>query len=259
MLKIEHLPKITINNCAFRNSNNIVNIKTDNNRTLDFKSLDALNNYNKINVSFKSAKTLQRTAIGQLKIGNLKFIENNGLRGETLSSKRHKRFLPVLKEYGVDSIIDLRDKFTNENYEEMCKEAGLKYYHIPIDSFKIDTSKIIEKMPQLFEIMDNKNYYMACALGLHRTDIAQTINYLFNPTPHKVPIMYGHQRSGIFKRDDIMRRIGSIKKEITEEQIKKLGWKNNFEEEFKTRKEEYVKLNTELAQKQHQIDIQGTH
>ena len=56
-----------------------------------------------------------------------------------------------------------------------------------------------------------------------------------------------------------MRRIGSIKKEISEEQIKKLGWKNNFEEEFKIRKEEYVKLNTELAQKQHQIDIQGTH
>ncbi len=253
MLTISNLPRSN----SYQNyiKNNIQNdpksISKDN---CTKNCLNLLANYNKFVVSFQSLnsqieKGLDINNIKNLRIGNLRFVENNGLRGETLSSKRHKRFIPILKEYGLKSVIDLRDKFTGENYEDLCKSAGLNYYHIPIDSFKLDTSKIIDKMPLLFKVMDNDNYYMACALGLHRTDIAQTINYLFNPKTHDIPIMYGHQRNGIFKRDDIMRRIGSIKREITPQQLRDLGWGSDFESVYQMRKQKYTDFNIAEAQK----------
>ncbi len=256
MLTIYNLPQIR--SCQNFTTQNL-NKKSEHTFKNSYKtsSLDILANYNKFNInqiSFKSLNSQIEKAfdvdnIKNLRIGNLRFVEKNGLRGETLSSKRHKRFIPILKEYGLKSVIDLRDKFTGENYEDLCKSVGLNYYHIPIDSFKLDTSKIIDKMPLLFKIMDNDNYYMACALGLHRTDIAQTINYLFNPKSHDIPIMYGHQRNGVFKRDDIMRRIGSIKREITPEQLHNLGWGKDFEDIYQARKQKYIDLNAAEAQK----------
>ena len=165
---------------------------------IDTGALEILSVYNKHNINFKQMSLqkaiITKDMVNSYRVPNLNVVENCGLRGETLSSRKNRWFLDKLKMLGVTDVIDLRDMYSSEQYPEMCQTAGVKYHSIPIDSFRIDTRKIIDKMPELFNILDNKNYYIACALGLHRTDIALAINYFFNPLEHEVPTMYGHQR-----------------------------------------------------------------
>lgn len=198
---------------------------------------------------FKGLKkpAIDSTRIFSFNIPNLHQISTTGLRGESLSSKKNRKFLYPISSSGITTIIDLRDKYTSEKYPELCQKHGLKYINVPIDSASIDDKVIIQNLPKLFEIINNENYYIACALGLHRTDIALALNYIFNPTEHDIPEMYGHQIDGIFKSEDILRRINSIKRNLTTEDLQNFGWDNSFDETFQTRKANFINKNNLLA------------
>lgn len=122
-------------------------------------------------------------------IPNFAVIEENGIRGESLSSKNNRKFLIPVCNSGITTIVDLLDKYTSTKYPELCEKYGLKYYNIPIDSSSIDDKVIIENLPKLFEITNQDNYYIACAMGLHRTDIALALNYLFKFEDRKTPFI----------------------------------------------------------------------
>ena len=180
-------------------------------------------------------------------IPNFMEIEANGVRGEALSSPKNMKFLYPLSHSGINTVIDLRGKFGSEKYPLLCQKLGLKYINIPVDSAEIPAKEIIKELPRLFKIINEDNYYIACAMGLHRTDIALAMNYLYNPVEHKVPLMKGHIVKGKFKFDDIMRRINSINKALSEEDIKMLGWDDKFAETFQKRKKEFIKFNETVA------------
>ena len=95
----------------------------------------------------------------------------------------------------------------------------------------------------LFKLIDKGGYYIACAQGLHRTDIALSINYVFNPNSKEIPILYGHFRDGHLKFDDIARRLHSLKREMSYSDIEKIGWGQNFESEFYKRKNDLKNYN----------------
>lgn len=226
---------------------------------LENTGLEVLGNYN-LPLLFKgdvdnvpqSTKLLNVDRLKSLGIPNFRLIDNNCVRGETLSSRKNKKFLIPVSKNGIKNIIDLRDKFSSQSFEQMCRQNHLNYYHIPIDSSSVNNRKLINSLPKLFNVLEQGNAYVACAQGLHRTDIALAINYLFNPRKQETPpIMYGHFRENSFKFEDIARRVNLIKKELQPEDIKMLKWPSMdaFNDEFATRKKLLIEYNCNLIEK----------
>ena len=237
------------------NKNNLnLNSKQDKDKSQKYKnSYNANIVYkNHFYYSFKGAyiSPVNTKKIEELDIPNLAYIGNNSYRGESLSSKKNRKFLSALSKNGIKNIIDLREKYANKNFDQMCEQYSLNYFRIPVDSSSVDNKELIGNLPLLFKTLDKGRTYIACAQGLHRTDIALAINYIFNPKEQKTPpIMYGHIKQNEFKFETIFRRINSIKKEITSEDIKKLGWEDleKFEKAFLERKKLFREFNEQLA------------
>ena len=186
----------------------------------------------------------------ELGIPNFHLISNNSARGEALSSKKNRKFIEKVKECGIKNIVDLREKYSSTHYQALCDEAGLKYYSIPIDSASVEDRVVIDNMPKLFKALDEGNTYIACAQGLHRTDIALALDYMFNPKTKDIPLMYGHFREQGFKSEDIIRRINSVFKTISDKDAKNLGWENKvaIEEAIQKRKADFMALNKKQAE-----------
>ena len=99
----------------------------------------------------------------------------------------------------------------------------------------------------MFEAINNGNFYIHCAQGLHRTDIALALNYVFNPEADNPPVLPGHYRNGEFKFEDISRRLNSVKNALTEEDMRKIGLKiEDFDKTFKNRKKELIEYNKKV-------------
>lgn len=213
------------------------------------ESLNALANYN-APVIKKRRRKINWDKISGMRITNLAFVDKKGVRGETLSSKRNRHYLFDLKGCGIENVIDLREKYVNTRYADFCKNAGLQYFNIPIDSSTVSDEEIIENLPLLINLINGGNFYISCAQGLHRTDIALALNYVFNPKSKIPPLMLGHFRGNGLKSEDIIRRINSIAKKASEQDIKKMGWEcsDKFQEEFHARKKELVQYNKLIGQ-----------
>ncbi len=168
-------------------------------------------------------------------IPNLQLISNKGVRGETLSAKSPK-LLKFIKDCGIDTIIDLRTTDYTKAFKEKCVKSNIEHIHIPIDKKLVPDREILDKLPELFEIMERGKYYIACAQGKHRTDIALAINYVFNPKQKVPPFMSGHTKNHVTDMADINRRLNSLYKAMTKEDRIKFGWPDNYDIEFQRKK-----------------------
>lgn len=203
-------------------------------------------------IAFGSSNNIDKTKLESLGISNYQYIGNNNVRGESLSSKKNRKYIFAVKQAGIKNIIDLREKYSSQSYDTLCEKLGLNYIQIPINSDSVSDREIIQNMPILFKTLDEGRTYIACAQGLHRTDIALAINYIFNPKKQvSPPVMYGHFRDFGFKFDDISRRINSLTKEMTREDIVNIGWKDIevFKKEIFERKKQLKEYNTKLGEK----------
>lgn len=151
-----------------------------------------------------------------LKIDNLHSTINGGYRGCSLSSKRNSWALPKFFEAGITTIIDLRTADHTDRFRGQCEEAGFEYYHFPLDSKNTPTEDIVAFLPELIGVIDRGHFYIACAMGLHRTDIALSLYYLFNPNQETpIPELVGHKlENGELKYEDIFRRANAVFKAI---------------------------------------------
>lgn len=232
-----------INQATFKGFNNPKSkmfhcINNDFRQTLPVKS-EFYTKYNNINIEPK----IDFEKLKALNIPNLQVVENKGVRGESLSADRNYKFLSKIKDYGIKQIIDLRTADYTEKFAKKCENFGLKYTHIPIDSKNTSPREILDNLPKLFKLLDDGNYYIACAQGRHRTDIAFAMNYLLNPKTKEIPKMYGHVKDGKLRYDDIFARANSLVKNMTQEDKKILGWTPEFESGFKERKQSLIKFN----------------
>ena len=180
----------------------------------------------------------------KLGIPNLQVVDNKGVRGESLSSSKNFKFLSKMKENGIDTIIDLRTADYTEKFKTKCENFGLNYVHIPMDEKVTSDRDILNNLPKLFSILDQGHFYIACAQGRHRTDIALALNYLFNPKASAIPPkMYGHIKPNEFRCQDIFTRVNSLYKSMTVKDKAILGWNENFERNFIPRKKNFKKFN----------------
>lgn len=184
----------------------------------------------------------------QYPIVDLAPVYDKGVRGRTMSGRGSNWLLDKVHEAGVTTIIDLRTADQTDRYYHNVMEAGMKYHSIPIDSKAMDVHQIIASLPRLFELMDRGNFFMACAMGRHRTDIAIALYYVFHPTVpvDAVPEMKGHRNveKKEFRYDDIAARLNSVMKSMTIEERDMLGLDAGYETEFKCRKKHLFEVNS---------------
>lgn len=181
-----------------------------------------------------------------LPIADLAPVFDNGVRGRTMSSSSCSWLLPKVREAGVKTVIDLR---TADHTDKFCKkvhDAGLAYRHIAIDSKNTDVREIIASLFDFFAWLDEGDFYIACAMGLHRTDIALSIYYVFHPSvPYDcVPELRGHRKQGTLRCDAIARRLNSIMNALTPEDLIRLDLSDDYRNEFIRRKKNLFAVNS---------------
>ena len=153
--------------------------------------------------------------------------------------------LQKIKSLGVDVVIDLRTYDHTDRFDNSVRNAGLGYFHMPVDKNGTDVRDIISALPEFFELLDKGGFYLACAMGLHRTDIAIALYYVFHPSVpfDEVPEMRGHRRNGFFRCDDIAARLNSVMRALTAEDISRLGLPFDYETIFRKRKKHLFDVN----------------
>ena len=181
-----------------------------------------------------------------LPIVDLAPVYNNGVRGRTMSASSCSWLLPKVREAGVKVIIDLRTADHTDKFERKVINAGLIYHHISIDSQHADARDILDSLPDFFQWMDDGDFYIACAMGLHRTDIALSLYYVFHPSvPYDcVPELRGHRKSNVLRCDDIARRLNSIMNALTPADFARLSLPDDYREEFVRRKKNLFAVNS---------------
>lgn len=172
----------------------------------------------------------------KLGIPNLRKVSENGVRGESLSKKSNKPFMEKMTALGITTILDLRTTDHSDRFGTFCRLNGLEYFHFPIDKAQTDCRIIIDNLPKMIDLINNSRFYIACAQGLHRTDIALALSYVFDRKKEVPPVMYGHIRENRLREEDIAQRLNSVFQNLQPEDLVKLGLEGFTPEEFKSRK-----------------------
>ena len=181
-------------------------------------------------------------------ITDLAPVFDRGVRGRTMSGPKNLWLLNKVRDTGIRTVIDLRTHDHTDRFEQNVRNAGMDYLSVPIDKRHTDVHDIIAGLPGLFEILDRGDFYISCAMGLHRTDIALAIYYVFHPTVayENVPEMRGHRVDGHFRCEDIAARLNSIIKAITPEELQMLELPEPYDTEFAHRKKKLFEVNRQF-------------
>ena len=179
-------------------------------------------------------------SLASLGIPDLRVVTENGevigVRGQCLACRKNRWHFDAVLGAGVSTIIDLRTGDYRNDLLFLCEKNGIGYYHIPIDKKHTPAHEIISRLPLLIEALSCRNFYISCTQGLHRTDTALALHFMFNPKAVDPPLMYGHVIGGRFKSGEVYGRVGSVFHSLTEEDKAMLGWDEAFEAGFSERK-----------------------
>ena len=94
-----------------------------------------------------------------------------------------------------------------------------------MDSHSIPNEVIASKLQEFFELIDDGDFYIACAMGLHRTDMALSIYWMFHSADNGInpPILKGHTENGRLVLDrlknKVFRRLNSLYAYLMENNI----------------------------------------
>ena len=158
-----------------------------------------------------------------------------GLRGRTLSSHRMLHSWNTLVEAGLKQVIELRADYTSPHYENLCKSSGVAYFRYPVAKDLSSIMEMVDLFPRLCKIIDRGNFYIACTQGLHRTDIALCLYWVFYAADKGIapPPLRGYLEEEGRKPDKIIRALNAFYKCKAERD----GSKPIPEEMFKERKD----------------------
>jgi hypothetical protein len=104
--------------------------------------------------------------------------------------------------------------------------------------------EMAELFPKLCEKIDKGNFYIACAMGLHRTDIALCLYWVFYAADKGIapPRLHGYLKADGRGPEKILRMLNAFYRFKTEKE----GQKPIPEDVFKERKEVIIELNRTL-------------
>ena len=148
-----------------------------------------------------------------------------GARGTTLSSRHYIRHWQTIVDSGVRTIIELREIDHSDRLYKMCEKFGINYFVFPMDSHCVPNEVIASKLQEFFELIDDGDFYIACAMGLHRTDMALSIYWMFHGADNGMnpPILKGHMENGKLVLDrlnnKVFRRLNSLYAYLMENNI----------------------------------------
>lgn len=135
-----------------------------------------------------------------------------GVRGRTMSSRRQAYAWPAILEAGVKRVIDLRDADKSDKLPSLCAQYGLDYFHYPIDNANQAVMQMVELFPHFCELIDKGDFYIACAMGLHRTDIALCTYWMFYAADKGIepPAIRGYRQEIGLNTNKIMRVLNAF-------------------------------------------------
>ena len=141
-----------------------------------------------------------------------------GFRGRTLSSTRQLHAWNILIESGITQIIDLRADYSSDFYNELCQRSGISYFKYPVAYEDVWVAKMVELFPEFCTLIDKGGFYIACAMGLHRTDIALCIYWVFYAADKGIapPPICGYRKDKGMNTNKIMRMLNAVYKNMTE-------------------------------------------
>ncbi|MDE7349540.1 MAG: hypothetical protein K2N25_00600 [Muribaculaceae bacterium] len=141
-----------------------------------------------------------------------------GVRGRTLSSPKQAFAWPIVKECGIRTIIDLREDGIYTRMQELCGKYGMEYFYYPVDKNLNHIPEMVNMFPIFCNLIDQGRFYIACAMGLHRTDIALCAYWVFYAADKGIapPAIRGYRKSDGHITDNIMRVLNAMYKEFTE-------------------------------------------
>ena len=139
-----------------------------------------------------------------------------GVRETTLSSRHNMRHWQTVVDSGVRTIIELRDEDHSDRLCRICETYGIRYFAFPLDSHSVPNEVIASRLQEFFKQVDKGDFYIACAMGLHRTDMALSIYWMFYGADIGInpPILKGHIENGKLVLDrlnnKVFRRLNSL-------------------------------------------------
>ena len=141
-----------------------------------------------------------------------------GFRGRTLSSTRQLHAWNTMIESGITQIVDLRADYSSDFYSELCQRSGISYFKFPVAYEEEWIVKMIEQFPAVCKLIDNGRFYIACAMGLHRTDIALCTYWVFYAADKGIapPPICGYRKDKGLTTNKIMRMLNAVYKYMTE-------------------------------------------
>lgn len=128
-------------------------------------------------------------------------------------SSRHQVYAwRALKEAGIKTIIDLRLTDHTDRLPAMCEQYGMRYFHYPIDTSAEAIVQMVELFPKFCDLLDAGDFYIACAMGLHRTDIALNAFWLFHRVDEGLqpPEIYGYREEDGHTTDKLNRVLNAL-------------------------------------------------
>lgn len=141
-----------------------------------------------------------------------------GARGRTMSSRHQHYAWRALKEAGVQTIIDLRLTDHTNRLPALCEEYGMRYFHYPVDTSAETVAQMEEMFPEFCRLIDAGDFYIACAMGLHRTDIALCAYWVFYGADNGIapPEIHGYRKEDGHTTDKLNRVLNALYDAFTE-------------------------------------------
>jgi len=139
-----------------------------------------------------------------------------GFRGRTLSSTKQLHAWKTMMEAGINQVIDLRADYTSDFYSELCRNSGIAYFHYSVSYEEVE--QMARLFPEFCRLIDNGRFYIACAMGLHRTDIALCTYWVFYAADKGIapPEIRGYRKADGHTTSKIMRILNALFKYWTE-------------------------------------------
>lgn len=139
-----------------------------------------------------------------------------GFRGRTLSSTKQLHAWKTMMEAGINQVIDLRADYTSDLYNELCRKSGIAYFHYSVSYEEVE--QMVRLFPEFCRLIDNGRFYIACAMGLHRTDIALCTYWMFYAADNGIdpPEIRGYRKADGHTTSKIMRILNALFKYWTE-------------------------------------------